>query len=255
MADAEGLAAVSMRRLADALGVAPMSLYTYIPSKAELLDLMLDRVYGTMPPAERPGNQPTDSVGSHDGQTAGSKTTVSTDVVAPRPEAVTSPSPPTAAGNWRERLAEVARTNWALHRAHPWIAAVAATRPSLGPGATAKYERELAAFDGLGLDDLAVDDALTLLLTFVRAAAALAADARTAEAQSAMSDAEWWQAAAPHLAKALDPERFPRAVRVGTAAGQARGTAYDPDHAFEYGLARILDGLAGQIPPARAGEV
>src|SRR5919112_1054849 len=44
VADAEGLAALSMRRVADELGVAPMSLYTYVPSKAELIDVMLDAV-------------------------------------------------------------------------------------------------------------------------------------------------------------------------------------------------------------------
>jgi AcrR family transcriptional regulator len=44
LADAEGLAALSIRRVAQALGLSSMSLYTYVPSKAELLDLMLDRV-------------------------------------------------------------------------------------------------------------------------------------------------------------------------------------------------------------------
>ena len=46
VADAEGLAALSMRRVADRLGVGAMSLYTYIPGKAELLDVMLDTVLG-----------------------------------------------------------------------------------------------------------------------------------------------------------------------------------------------------------------
>jgi AcrR family transcriptional regulator len=44
LADAEGLAALSMRRVAERLGVGTMSLYTYVPGKAELLDLMLDTV-------------------------------------------------------------------------------------------------------------------------------------------------------------------------------------------------------------------
>jgi AcrR family transcriptional regulator len=44
IADAEGLAAVSMRRVASELGVGTMSLYRYVPGKAELLDLMLDKV-------------------------------------------------------------------------------------------------------------------------------------------------------------------------------------------------------------------
>ncbi|TDD98941.1 TetR/AcrR family transcriptional regulator [Jiangella asiatica] len=46
VADAEGLAALSMRRVAAELGVGTMSLYRYVPGKAELLDLMLDHVAG-----------------------------------------------------------------------------------------------------------------------------------------------------------------------------------------------------------------
>ena len=47
IADAEGLGAVSTRRVAEKVGISPMSFYTYIPGKAELLDLMLDTVSGT----------------------------------------------------------------------------------------------------------------------------------------------------------------------------------------------------------------
>ena len=46
LADAEGLDAVSMRRVAERLGLGTMSLYTYVPGKGELLDLMLDTVHG-----------------------------------------------------------------------------------------------------------------------------------------------------------------------------------------------------------------
>ncbi|HEX5264605.1 MAG TPA: TetR/AcrR family transcriptional regulator C-terminal domain-containing protein [Phenylobacterium sp.] len=46
LADAEGLDALSMRRVAEMLQLSPMSLYTYVPSKGELLDLMLDHVVG-----------------------------------------------------------------------------------------------------------------------------------------------------------------------------------------------------------------
>lgn len=48
LADAEGLDALSMRSLAKRLGVAPMALYTYLPGKEELLDLMLDAVFAGM---------------------------------------------------------------------------------------------------------------------------------------------------------------------------------------------------------------
>lgn len=44
LADREGLEAVSIRRVAGELGMRPMSLYTYIPSKQELLELMADRI-------------------------------------------------------------------------------------------------------------------------------------------------------------------------------------------------------------------
>lgn len=54
LADAEGLGALSMRRVAEAVGLSAMSLYTYVPSKAELIDVMLDRVAaeGVDPPPE-----------------------------------------------------------------------------------------------------------------------------------------------------------------------------------------------------------
>jgi AcrR family transcriptional regulator len=47
IADAEGLAAVTMRRIATEIGAGAMSLYTYVPDKDRLVDLMVDRVGGT----------------------------------------------------------------------------------------------------------------------------------------------------------------------------------------------------------------
>lgn len=46
IADAEGIEALSMRRLAKELGMGTMSLYRYVPGKPELISLMLDRVLG-----------------------------------------------------------------------------------------------------------------------------------------------------------------------------------------------------------------
>src|SRR5882757_5683358 len=46
LADAEGVTALSMRHVATKLKVGTMSLYRYVPSKAELLDVMVERVVG-----------------------------------------------------------------------------------------------------------------------------------------------------------------------------------------------------------------
>jgi AcrR family transcriptional regulator len=202
LADADGLSALTMRRLAQAIGVAPMTLYTYVPGKAELLDLMLDAVYARM--------SRTDTAG--------------------RP--------------WRERVTTVAEENRALLAAHPWVASISTGRPPLGPGQMAKYDHELRALDGLGLSDVELDAALAHLLAFVRTHARDAADAVAAERESRMDDEQWWERNAPLLARVLDETAFPTAARVGTAAGQAHGSAWNADHAWQFGLQVLLDGLA-----------
>jgi AcrR family transcriptional regulator len=202
LADEGGLDAVTMRRVAAGLGVVPMTLYTYVPGKAELLDLMLDAAYLRMPRGDSTG-QP-----------------------------------------WRQRLATVAGENRALFEAHPWAAAIQVSRPPLGPGLMAKYEHELSALDGLGLDDVQMDAALTHLNGFVQAWARTAADARAAQDDTAQDDGQWWAAHAPLLQRLLDPAAYPLATRVGTAAGTAHGAAYSPAHAYDFGLRTILDGLA-----------
>jgi AcrR family transcriptional regulator len=209
LADRDGLEAVTMRRLANALGVGPMALYTYVPGKAELLDLMLDAVYDELPRAAWSGD------------------------------------------GWRERLTAVARDNRALFEAHPWAAAISTGRPPLGPGLMAKYEHELSAFEHAGLDDVDTDAALTFLLDFVRTCALAANDARAADRDTGMSDAQWWSANAPLLERVLDPEAFPTAARVGSAAGAAQGGAYSPERAWQFGLERVLDGLGALIERQR----
>jgi AcrR family transcriptional regulator len=201
LADAHGLDALTMRQVADALGVAPMTLYTYVPGKAELLDLMLDAAYAAMDRADTSG-QP-----------------------------------------WPDRLTAIAEENRALFVAHPWAAAVSTIRPPLGPGQMAKYEHELRALDGLGLDDVEMDDILTYLLGFVQANARAAADSPANAADSSLNDAEWWAANAPLLAKVFDESAYPTAARVGAAAGAAHASTYNPEHAYRFGLDRVIAGI------------
>ncbi|MFE9775386.1 TetR/AcrR family transcriptional regulator [Streptomyces sp. NPDC005931] len=49
VADEQGMAALSMRAVGAQLGRTAMALYTYVPSKSELVDLMHDRVLAELP--------------------------------------------------------------------------------------------------------------------------------------------------------------------------------------------------------------
>jgi AcrR family transcriptional regulator len=58
IADAEGLEAASMRRVAQRLGVDPMSLYNHVGDKDDLLDGMADSVVGTIDAPSAAGEWP-----------------------------------------------------------------------------------------------------------------------------------------------------------------------------------------------------
>lgn len=203
LADSEGLDALTMRRVAERLGVGTMSLYTYVSGKAELIDLMLDAIH-----------------------------------------LETQPEVPH--GTWREQLETIARDQWALARRHPWMLHIATTRPTLGPGIIAKYERELRTVEGLGLDDIEMDSIITLINDYVAGAARSAINALDVK-RSGMDDAARWAATEPWLAKVLNPDQYPVASRVGTTTGQHYQAVSNPDHAFEFGLQRVLDGIEALV--------
>ncbi|MGH3040248.1 MAG: hypothetical protein ACRDNG_00625 [Gaiellaceae bacterium] len=48
---------------------------------------------------------------------------------------------------------------------------------------------------------------------------------------------------APGLEQVLTRERFPLATRVGEAAAERYGGAYDAELGFTFGLQRLLDGV------------
>ena len=58
LADAEGIDAVTMRRVAAGLGMGTMSLYNYVPSKEHLVQLMIDQVSGEYRYAGSPPGRP-----------------------------------------------------------------------------------------------------------------------------------------------------------------------------------------------------
>jgi AcrR family transcriptional regulator len=211
LADESGLGALSMRALAERLNVGTMSLYTHVPGKAELIDVMLD--------------------------------TVLCETVGPDP----------LPDGWRARLEQVARENLALFHRHPWMLEVVAFRPPMGPGVIAKYDRELRALEGIGLSDVEMDSVLALVLGYVQASARQALEATLVEQRTGLTDEEWWAAQAPLLEEVLEPDRFPIAGRVGTAASKEYEGLWDPEHSFEFGLQRVLDGIEVLVESRAAG--
>jgi AcrR family transcriptional regulator len=211
----QDLATLSMRRVAESLGVGTMSLYTYIASREELVEVMLDRVYG---------------------------------------EAVEQLGPSDDAA-WEDGLRRIAQASWDLYLRHPWVLQVFTGRPPLGPHAIAKYERELSAIDGIGLTDVEMDAVITLVHTHVEGVARRRIEADRAVRRSGISDEQWWQRVQPLVAEVIDPARFPVSARVGEAAGQAHQAAHSPEHAYAFGLERLLQGVAtliAQRPPTPA---
>jgi len=201
IADAEGMDAVSTRRVAEAAGISPMSFYTYIPSKAELYDLMLDQVLSE----------------------------------------AASPPDGWSEMDWRARLELVAESMWNFYLRHPWVVQFQTHRPVLGPNTLASYEIALSAVDGIGLDDIEMDLAITSFSNYILGAVRDAARAKTVKDLSGMSDNEWWERIEPFLVSLVDWD-YPIASRVGPVVGAEYGLG-DPERAFRFGLARFLDGL------------
>ncbi|GAA1940057.1 TetR/AcrR family transcriptional regulator [Agromyces allii] len=204
IADDEGVEALSMRRIAERLGLKPMSVYTYVPGKAELIDLMVDRVAGEQ-------------------------------------------ALPELDGPLRERLARIAQLAWNEYLRHPWLLSIDTSRPPLGPNVSDRWEWSLRAIDDLGLDDLDMDQVITLITGYVSGPARAYLDAERLHRAVAETDEEWWERNAPILEEIMDPARYPISGRVGLAAGEAYGSASDPERSFTFGLERVIDGIEAYV--------
>lgn len=169
IADADGLEALSMRRVADRLGVGAMSLYTYVPGKAELVDLMLDTVLG---------------------------------------EAALS-GPDDATGGWRAGLESYAREGWRLYHGHPWVLRVPFSRGLMGPNQTAMLDSALRAVSGIGLDEGEMVAVFGVVAGYVQGAARTSVEAAREEKDTGITDEQWWTTHGPLMAEYIDQDRYP----------------------------------------------
>ncbi|HEX5659702.1 MAG TPA: TetR/AcrR family transcriptional regulator [Polyangiales bacterium] len=207
VADREGLEALSMRRLAEILNVGTMSLYTHVPGKAELVDLMWDA--------------------SLDGLYA-------------------DPDEPKRQPGYRAGLEFVALRNRALFEAHPWLLDLNITRPVIGPNAAAKYEAELRVLDGIGLTDLEIDAVASQLWTHVFASCRWAEEERRAQQESGLTDVEWWARTLPLLESVMFGD-FPVASRIGPKSNEMRLPETSTQHHFRWGVEVVVQTVASLV--------
>ncbi len=205
-ADAAGIEGLSMRKIAEKLHTSAASLYTYIPGRDELLGLMIDQVMGRVDLVPFGG-------------------------AAADPEAV------------GDRLREISRIAWGEIHQHPWLLAAQRHRPLIGPNISRRYEWQLSALDGCGLDDVSMDHTIALVESHAIASASASVNARELARTSGHSDAEWWKVNEPVLAQVMQDDEFPVSGRVGTAVGEKYQAITDPAAVYEYGLEVILDGV------------
>lgn len=204
VADAEGLASLSMQRVANRLDFTTMSLYRYVPGKGELIELMLDAVFG----------QP--------------------------------PFPDDEAATWRAKLEWWAREEFAFYHRHPWTLEVAISGPALGPNRIAWLESALQAISGTGLTENEMLSVALLLTGYDRGAAQISVDVTQAERHTGVSAEQWGPVFARLMEKVIDDERYPMLAGV-LASGVFDGPDDAPHDDFEFGLQRILDGIAALV--------
>lgn len=102
---------------------------------------------------------------------------------------------------------------------------------------------DTSAIDAIGLSDAEMDAVITLVHTHVEGVARRRLEADRAVRSTGITDQQWRQAVQPALAEVFDPARFPTAARVGEAAGQAHQAAHNPEHAYAFGLDRLIQGI------------
>ncbi|NUT50745.1 MAG: TetR/AcrR family transcriptional regulator [Saccharothrix sp.] len=215
IADTEGFAAVSMRRIAAELGAGTMTLYYYVRTKDELVALMDDAIMGEVliPADEFPTHW-------HDALTAVAERTW--DVLMRHPWALQSlqnaPAGPNAMRHFEQSLAALARTGLAARAKFALLAVV---------------------------DDYVHGNVLRA--AEFRAADAPARDDEAAEAAIRFARTQYETGDFPHT-RALFGDQDPREVFPGLVGDT---TARDR---FRHGLSMLLDGAAHRLglrPPER----
>jgi AcrR family transcriptional regulator len=174
IADAEGLPAVSMRRVGAELGTATMSLYRHVADKDDLVARMIDAAFADV--GDLPDPAPT-------GWRAGVEAAA------------------------HDLWATFRRHPWLA-------AAVSFTRPQPTAAGMAYSDRVLTALDELGLDPVTAFDTHLIIFDHVRGAATSLEPEREAEAETGLSGDEWMDTQLPELKATMATREMPVLTRI-----------------------------------------
>lgn len=225
VADTDGMAALSMRAVGERLNRTAMSLYTYVASKNELVDLMYDHAFAEI-------------------VTGSSPTALAAEAAR-------------AGDDWRAATTAWAVRLWRFYLRHPWSLRVSHARPVLGPNEYALFEALAAVLHRAGLPPKEITWAHGSLYYLVRGVVSTAAEARHSPAVTGVAEDEWWYERSAELEK-VSPgfsEHFP------TLTLMAEQGAFDNENpnepyleqeaweTFHFGLGALLDGIERRLLP------
>lgn len=143
---------------------------------------------------------------------------------------------------WREALTRQLRQSRQVMLRHPWLPALMATRPLLGPNFLARAESFYATLVGAGLRPPHLTAAVGTLTYYAQGYAA-AENMWRARVRRPGEETELRRAAREFIAAA--GERHPTLTRY------ARVEDEDFDREFQHGLDTILDGIEARLPRRR----
>ncbi|GIM88540.1 TetR/AcrR family transcriptional regulator C-terminal domain-containing protein [Paractinoplanes toevensis] len=157
------------------------------------------------------------------------------------------PSLSPARAGWRACLEALARLQWSMYRRHIWLAqAVSFTRPLLAPNAMAHTEWAMRALGDI--DPRLQFRAAVTVANYVRGTAVGLEEEAQAEQETGMTDHDWFETQQQRFAAVLATGKLPMMARFA-----ATGDEFGLDVLLEFGLQRLLDGLAPLVD--RAGPV
>ncbi|QWU17961.1 transcriptional regulator, TetR family [Paenibacillus sophorae] len=204
IADKEGLSAVSMNRVASALGFTAMSLYRYIPSKGDLLLLMQEAVCDIPIPPEKKEE------------------------------------------DWRGSMREFVSATIQVFRDHPWFGDVPISGIPVTPNNLRVVDWALRPMREFPLNDYEKMSIVLLLSSYARSCGLIQRDMDQAIQAGARPDEFSGLDYTATLKGLIKPEQYPNLYPV-VMSGAYTGENEEENtvgNDFDFGLERILDGIA-----------